>query len=74
MNKQHNHQNADGGSRQVEQFVIRHDNGTYFDCYTGIGPKFGADKEHAQRYDTKQEAISVQDSHYGFIMTFIEAV
>jgi hypothetical protein len=39
-----------------EKFVIRGSNGTYFECWTGIGPCFGATKENAMRFDTEQEA------------------
>lgn len=50
-------------------FVIKHNNGTYFKQWTGIGPCFGADLDEALRFDTKREADLTHGKHFGFIMS-----
>lgn len=55
-------------------FVIRHDNGTYFDKVTAIGPKFGAHKNMSPTFESKRDALQMQGSHYGFVCTTIESL
>lgn len=52
-------------------FVIRHDNGTYFKQWTGIGPCFGAPLEEAFQFETKREAGLAHGKHFGFLMSDI---
>lgn len=41
------------------EFVLKHDNGTYFVKYTGIGPMFGGTLEDAKRFDSREGAASL---------------
>lgn len=46
-------------------YAIRHDNGTYYTGFTGIGPRFGGTEGQAIKYTTKDEAIRVS-CHWAF--------
>jgi len=58
-----------------KKFLIRNGNGTYFRCWTGIGPCFGASREEAERFDTEQEARMETCKHtYAFSDCEIEEI
>ena len=56
-------------------YVIRHNslnNQTYYCGQSMIGPKFGGTIKEAQKFSTREDAISMQTMNYGFSMTTIE--
>ena len=57
------------------KYAIKNSNGTFFEQMTGIGPAFGVDLEHAQKFDTVEDAVAMQGTHMlGFSTTEIEPV
>lgn len=47
-----------------EGYVIKGSNGTYFECWTAIGPCFGAvTKEDAMAFATEREAYDMMARH-----------
>lgn len=36
---------------------------------TGIGPRFGADRDHARKFHTRQDALAEQGKHWSFEST-----
>jgi len=53
-------------------WIIRHDNGSYFERMTDIGPKFTMDKGNAQIFDTDIEACRMTLLHWAFSDTKVE--
>lgn len=51
-------------------FVIKCDNGTYYQRMTQLGPLFGGTEGQAMRFVTREEA-AWERNHYGFVCTEI---
>ncbi len=52
-----------------EPFAIKHSNGTYYHCWTDIGPAFGATKKDAKRFRRRKDAELEASGHWAFIDT-----
>lgn len=47
-------------------YIITNNQGSFFDCWTGIGPKFTNDRGAAMRFTDKYEAARLM-GHYAFV-------
>lgn len=46
-----------------EVWMIKHPNGTYYECMTNIGPKFGAERHDAQTFSSQFDAHMEMTKH-----------
>lgn len=55
-----------------KKWIILHDNGSYFERMTGIGPKFTTNKRNAKIFDTEVEACYTTLHHWAFAQTEVK--
>ena len=61
-------------SEEKNLLVIKHNNGTYYKGWTGIGPCFGATKEDALRFQDAFDAAHEMGRHWCFGSCVVEKV
>lgn len=53
-------------AKRKTEYAIKHDNGTYFQATTGIGPMFGGTLDQAAKFDSRDAAAKLFMTHFAF--------